>query len=522
MFKLFWIKRIAYVYLLIPTVIFSIGWLNFYTAIIFSLIVIAALVSIWKREISPEVAFFGKRDWILALLMLLLWMFLSGLGGYSFQNWDHHSRNAVFRDLIDYPWPVRYHIDSDLAAHFTSASDVILSYYFGFWLPASLFGKLAGWNAANLFLFIWGLAGVALAIILSSFRIKLSLIKTTLLVTFFSGMDIVGVWLLQFVPTYSYPGIWPPIQHLEWWVGSLQYPSFTTDLFWTYNQFIPALIVMSLFVNLQNSRSAVFLVGLCFFFAPLPALGLLPFIAGKIINEFVSAWRIERTSMLIHLRKYLFTYENLAGVFIGMLSLVFYSTNLAVQSKAFGPTVPFALYMMFLMLEGFLIWFLLLPMYAKDWSWYLIGAILIIAPFVRLGDSWDFMMRTTLPSLYLLLIGCGIFLTKSKRFNIRIAFVLLLLTLGALTPIYELNRSMVRMDRYYGYHFFSPSVFERYFQNPPSTNQLFVPEFDHLDTLVADQWTSVSIPNSIGWNTKVGNLFPPAFAFLWNEDLIQK
>jgi hypothetical protein len=132
------------------------------------------------------------------------------------------------------------------------------------------------------------------------------------------------------------------------------------------------------------------------------------------------------------------------------------------------------------------------------------------------------MMRTTFPSLYLLFIGCGIFFVNQKTFSLRAALLSMMLLLGALTPIYEVNRSLIRTDRYYGSHLLPPSVTETYFESSPVTNQIFVPEFDHLDTLTAEEWISVSRPNSVGWDTKVGNGFSPWLVLLWNQNLIQK
>jgi hypothetical protein len=266
----------------------------------------------------------------------------------------------------------------------------------------------------------------------------------------------------------------------------------------------------------------VLIAGISFFFAPLPAFGLLLFILGKVINDLIFSWRNgPKISFLSHW-KALRDYESLAGISIGMLSLIFYSTNLSAQSTGFGLTAPLPLYLLFLFLEGITVWLLLLPDYGRDWQWYLVGALLIIAPLIRVGASWDFMMRTTFPALYLLCVGCCFSLVKNKESNLRTALLISLLILGALTPIYEMNRSLVRTDRYYGYRLFPRSTTETYFQSPPATNQLFVPEFDHLHTLVANDWISVSLPNSVGWDTKVGNLFSHVFALLWDPSLIQK
>jgi hypothetical protein len=72
-----------------------------------------------------------------------LWVALSGIGGFGLQNWDFNFRNAVLHDLVDYSWPVVY------------PQGRILLYYFTYWLPAALAGKIFGWFGANIFLFVW-------------------------------------------------------------------------------------------------------------------------------------------------------------------------------------------------------------------------------------------------------------------------------------------------------------------------------------------------------------------------------
>lgn len=513
------IKKVAYIYLLIPVLIFCIGWLQIIVTTLFFFLIIGSLVSLFSKESQSDFVIVKRWDGILSVLVLIFWVGLSGIGGYAFQNWDHHSRNAVFSDLINFSWPVSYHLDTDIAKQFNAPSEVILSYYFGFWLPAALVGKAAGWGIANLFLFIWSLAGVIIAVTLTACNTKLSLLQATLLVVFFSGMDIVGVWLMQNIPGYEYPGIWPPIQHLEWWAGFLQYSSFTTDLFWTYNQFIPTFLLMALFAN-SKFGSKLFIFGVCLFFAPLPALGLLPFVIGNAIIKLTSSYRYSDGNQLSYFLKRLFSIENLTGMLIAVVALIFYSTNLSAQSRLIRIPSPFLLYLIFLALEGMAIWLLLLPVYRTDWIWYVVGFCLLGAPFIKLGESWDFMLRTTLPAFYLLMVGIGSFMAKIKRSNLIFALLFFMLIIGSLTPIYEINRSVVRTAKYYGSPFPAHDVWGNYFDNPPSTIQTFVPEFDHLETLVADDWGTVSRPNSVGWNTKVGDLFSSRLAFLFRKTLV--
>ena len=149
-----WLTRTAYIYLALPFIIFCMGWLRLTIALP---VVAVILWVLWKffnsdQESKNE---FPARITFYLLIATGLWVFLSGVGGYTFQNWDHHWRNVVLRDLINYPWPVVY-------ASPESGPIKMLIYYVGYWLPAALVGKIFGWDAANFALFLWTWLGILL------------------------------------------------------------------------------------------------------------------------------------------------------------------------------------------------------------------------------------------------------------------------------------------------------------------------------------------------------------------------
>lgn len=371
-----WLTGAAFTYLLLPWFIFSWGWLRAEVAILSSLMLLLAIRELWEsgNETLERISGICKGS-----LILFAWLILSGIGGFAFQNADHNWRNAVLRDLINYPWPVRYRLSESSDTH-------LLAYYIGFWLPSALIGKLLGWKAANIALLIWSFGGILIGALLISLHTRQALWKTSLLLAFFSGADVVGVALTRQLSDL----LWPPTRHIEWWYER-QYSSFTTQLFWVYNQAIPAWIGTLLIHSASKLKFALLAWALTLFFAPLPAAGLLPFALTKIIpiiRQISSAEHKPQLSLPPSLL--------LSGMVLVTASL-YLSTNSAGRIlKLSSPPVGTLLF--FCLLEGGLIWLLMTRMYYRDPNHYVIGLLLFTLPFVQIGYEKDFTMRASIPN----------------------------------------------------------------------------------------------------------------------------
>ncbi|MBL8091719.1 MAG: hypothetical protein JNJ43_15385, partial [Anaerolineales bacterium] len=325
------LNRISIVYLIFPFLLFLYGWLRLSIAIPISLIILFTLYQLLKQSpiSNSSLSTFHTSTTVYCLLITALWLFLSGIGGYTFQNWDHHWRNAVFHDLINFDFPVYY-------SQPETGPIKMLVYYVGYWLPSTLVGKYFGWGVANLFLFLWSWLGVILVALHLANFLKISPFKTTLLLIFFSGLDSLGV---LFFPQ-EYPTLFPFVTHLEIWSGNLQYSSFTTQLFWVFNQAIPAWLCITMLVTLSEAKGLrdssltsfaqndikwllIFIWSLCFFFAPLASIGLFPY---ALIEIFKS------TNL-----KSLFKNINypllLSSIIIFLISYFYFSSNTAAQER---------------------------------------------------------------------------------------------------------------------------------------------------------------------------------------------
>jgi hypothetical protein len=470
------LHRISIAYLVLPFIIFCMGWLRLPIAIPVTAIILWVVWQLLKQSPDNQFPFPNSRTTFYILLLTGAWVFLSGVGGYTFQNWDHHWRNAVLHDLINYESPVIYSSPE-------KGPITMLVYYVGYWLPAALAGKIFGWQAANFILFLWTWLGVLLAVLHLKIKLKTAFIKTAFLLIFFSGMDALGVLLFA----GDYPTLWPPIQHLEIWSGNIQYSSFTTQLFWVFNQVVPAWLCIALILDSDSLLSEsqkrasglqsqkIFIWSLCFFFAPLASIGLFPYLLIEWFRQtdFKSPFKNLRIDLL------------LASGVVLLVAYLFFSSNTAAQERGLQ-AIALKDFLAFFLLEGGILWLLLAPLKWRDPRWVATGMLLAIIPFIQIGSGRDFVMRASIAPLFYLMIMAGVTISQKTTPRLLLLTCYLLLAIGSLTPLYEINRSIYRTCQYY-------FVLDETQRGQPTSEvithleQPGVPENEHPNMLVADE-----------------------------------
>jgi hypothetical protein len=111
----------------------------------------------------------------------------------------------------------------------------------------------------------------------------------------------------------------------------------------------------------------------------------------------------------------------------------------------------------------------------------------MVIPLINIGIGNDFGMRASIPTLFMLLVWSAETLaTPWSRARVG---VILLLIIGALTPIYEINRSIYRTAAYY----FSPPTNAQKLAGEQV--KIYEPtsfEYDHPYTLTADSFQSLA------------------------------
>lgn len=498
------VRRIALVCLMLPCLIFFLGFLRPAVGIPAALmLLIAAFFAMRPRE--GENGAITLAGWQLPLLFCLgaLWCFLAGIGNFYYQSEDWAARNALLRDLIRFEWPVIY-------ANKNSA----LVYYVGYWLPAALVGKSAfllgatgevAFGVGNVALFCWSALCVFTVFLLLLLALRATgtrkILAAVAIFILFSGLDILGTLCNAAFMGHPIPS------HIEWWAFFFQFSSNTTALFWVFNQAVPSFLATLTLMQERTARSFAFLLLCTLASSPFASVGLGIYMLGI---AAVQLWQALKKGEGKRFSCTLFTPQNCLSLLLIPIFLLYYKTNLAFSMtrplvfelkhtllavggallvaiallalrllRRRGVRVPFLpcyflclllflllaplistkarpIYYSFLLLECGVYFLLLFLDCRRDPLYCLTLPILLLSPLVVLGTSADFAMRASLPAITVLSVLCirvlfanaAHLLKKGRSLRRVLAFLLVIaLALGALTPIFEVARGVSAVCR---------------------------------------------------------------------------
>ncbi len=442
-FNLQTLFKISYAYLALPLFIFICSWLNYFCAIPLAILFSVALYKIYRGNSIASLEWKLDGKTITAFIVLAsIWCFFAGIGYFYYQSFDYHFRNAVFRDLLTYDWPVFY-----------DKANTPMVYYMGFWLVPALLGKLSAlfvhsayWNfyIANIFLIVYAISGTILifahlSLALKSVSFKKS-IAIALLFILFSGLDIIGI---LFFRTQAQPFVF----HLDWWATFMQYSSFSTAMFWVFNQFIPIALITLLVFNERNIQNFGFLIVFALFFSPYPTASLGIFMLAYTFLQFITSQQ-KKAFILTQI----FSIPNIIGVFwlLPVCSLYFITNSEGIDRLwyIFDQTSPWRL-LIFLLLEFLLYALIITPSYKKHLFFVTSVVLLCLIPFFRLDQQNNFCMRASLPPLIILSVYIFRFIFEKGQNTWAKALLLLLLIIGTATPAFEFFRGLYFVQKHH-------------------------------------------------------------------------
>ena len=418
-------SAIVYMYLTLPIFIFVVGWLKWYWAFLFGIsILISTIISINSDNIEYEKIFLKQNisKIVIAIILIALWVTLSGIGGVMFQNSDHGARTAMYKALVDYDWPV-----------ISNKGNYGLIYYIGYWLPSAVIGKLFGFEIGYKFQMVWAAIGIFIVYLLICVLRKKVSIWPLIIVILFSGLDIVGSWPQGVIFKFT--------KHLEYWSAFFQYSSNTTQLFWVFNQAIPAWVATTLIVVGKNRKNILFILGSIMLASTFPFVGLIPFSLYFLFRK-----------LKIQNFKEIFSLQNIVGVCVcGGITFLYLIGNISAgKVNTFendtDTSIRMIMYVLFCIIEFGFYMMILWRNNKKNKFYYLLLIVLVACPLIRVGDAQDFCMRVSIPALFILMILCIEELPKLYKEKNKTLFVCLVicLSLGACTPMQEINRTIVQ------------------------------------------------------------------------------
>lgn len=447
---------LCFFYLALPVIIFLLGWTKLFIAIPASFVIIACCLRASSRSdkiVLPKIIQGDISKIIFIFLLIVVWVYLSGIGKFVFQNSDHIARNGMFEILVKHAWPVITSYTDESGA----TSTLGFTYYIGFWLPSALVGKLLGLRAGYLFQDIWAVLGIFLFYLLYCSYKKSYAYWPLLVFIFFSGLDYFGYRLLH----------WDTLEltqvlHLEWWCIDYQFSSITTQLFYVFNQCIPAWLATMLLLTQKRSKYLVFILGCCLLTSTLPFVGMIPIFLVILFSKMAK----NNSLMMKDWLKDTFSFENvLGGGVCGIISFLYLKGNSAAQNiespqaalsansvtAMMDPRGILFVYLLFLLLEVGIYMLLIFRYKYNRVMYYVIGIIFLLCPLLRVGAEQDFCMRASIPALVILWIFVTDALSESyskKQYPIFIALIITL-CIGAITPIHEINRTIYETEKRY-------------------------------------------------------------------------
>ncbi len=395
------LQKTTLVYIILPYLIFCLTWLQIPYAIFFGGIglwlIYKSFKAIQTDQSISDLLFSSRKSILYVFLILVVFMFFSGIGSYTFQNYDHLYRNAIFRDLVQKPWPVMYEIKG-FGNHIFEGKTTFMTYYMGYFLPAAFVGKYLGFEIGKAALLLWSLLGIFLIYFQIGRYFKRFNIKVLGLFLGWGTLFFIGA-------LYKYP-LQEIIQEKSWlWAGMVLYSDSNIGMiYYTFNQGIMAWLILMLIMQDFNPRQIIFWYSLCFFLSPFAFVGMAPFVLYSVFNNHSKA-------------KFLtyFSLENIVGALsVIALTFLYLSNNEAGQFFQVLHHRP-KIFIVFLLLSWGIVAILLFPKFKKNGLYWLIISVLLPLPFFQQGYGIDFPGRLSIPALSVLMLLLGHTLIESKQ-----------------------------------------------------------------------------------------------------------
>lgn len=400
---------LGYLYLIIPYIIFIFGWTKYYISIPLIIFLLIVLYLMIKNTISNYNKLYSINllVFISILLIIISFVVILGIGEIFYQSGDmRNGRNAVFRDLINFSWPIIY-----------TKNGYGFVYYFAHWVVPSLFGKLFGLQIGLFSLILWSSLGILIFFILmiNFLNIKNNkyIIISIIIFMFFSPL-----------PSYA-GGIF------------IEYSSISVQIFHLFNQSIAIWIMCILFLYQKNSSNFAFLGLSIVFYSPYGIIGILPYMLVKVFIDI-------KNNKLIELKN-IFSIENILSSISIFPILFLYLSSSDTMNDGFQILITKHYYIRLFINYMLAFGFFMLILYKDNKTNYIFYTsifVFIFVSMIKYSQDHNF-SRTNLTAIFFLVVLIIDYLyknisTKSIKKNIMI----FLLIIGSYNSIFYFERQL--------------------------------------------------------------------------------
>ena len=434
------LHRLGIIYLMVPMIIWLVGWFQWWFGIPAAILIILVL----RPALSGDLRLTPPRPMTLAVLLVAaVWVMATAAGGvFDTHNWDWHKHRSILLNLSYYPWPT--FLPDPLAAHVPAefSSPHLLRYYLGWYMGPGALAHLLGPAALNFAVPLWTWLGVGIILLLFvRERRGWAVIVALLIFIFFSGMDLLRSLFMNHVAQFS---------------EYAQYPPNMNSLMWTPHHFVPAGLYTFLLLQLSRHRrflgvSAVVLATAPFW-SPFVAIGILPFVAVLVLKN--------------GLRPFLNGPNLVLAVALAFLTAVYLTSGSLDHQQGWiwekHDWLALVRWIPAFYLSEYLVLVILLclarPNLLRN-PFFLTGVVsLILIPLYPYGEHNDLTRRGALPAILVLCYYCAdtiwdqVHATSRDRVSwkqrLALASIAMTLAIGSYSAIIELERAAWRIKAF--------------------------------------------------------------------------
>ena len=465
-FRIPLVHRLAILYLMLPVVVWLVGWFEWWFGIPAAMLLALGL---WRalapsRESLNWQAFFSVlhsalRPTTVALLLIsFAWVMTTAAGGiFDVNNTDWPFHRSIFLDLSHGGWPSE--VLPEPKAYLGVPS--LLRHYLGYYMVPGLLGNWFGQAALNWAVPLWTWSGVALILLMfSRGKRGWKAVVAALILIFFSGMDALRIIFAEGWDIFELRLVlegWPRIEvgrdHLEW-EGlrsiKIQFSSHMVGLMFVPKHFIAAVLYALLLLQLRRHRPFIAVSGIvlaaALFWSPFVAVGLLPFVAVFVAENGIRPF-LRWQNLLIPLPLAILLLVYLSSGSGDIPRGWFWDIHQGNLQEAIR--VLLSLYLSEFLILAILVLILRPRLHANPFFIASLATLLLF-PLFSLGLFNDLVMRGVMPALFILCYYCAdtllgsSFDMETRRGLLRILFFALMvavLAIGAATPLVELTRA---------------------------------------------------------------------------------